>query len=57
MVVTKLSQIDICIFVSPEGAPRKLMTYDKVSANGASSEPQCFKKSDGSQDAHRGSPD
>ena len=30
--------------------------YDKVSANGATSKPRCNKKSDGSQDALRGSP-
>ena len=30
--------------------------YDKVSANGVTSEPQCNKKSDGSQDARRGIP-
>ena len=32
-------------------------SYDKVSANTASSVPECYKKSDGSQDARRGSPD
>ena len=32
-------------------------SYDKVSANTASSVPKCYKKSDGSQDARRGSPD
>ena len=31
--------------------------YDKVSANATSSGSQCYKKSDGSQDARRGSPD
>ena len=31
--------------------------YDKVSANNASSFPQCYEKYDGSQDARRGSPD
>ena len=30
--------------------------YDKVSANGASSEPRCYKKSDGFQDTRRGYP-
>ena len=34
-----------------------LISYDKVSANTASSVPKCYKKSDRSQDAHRGSPD
>ena len=34
-----------------------LVSYDKVSANTASSVPKCYKKSDGSQDARRGSPD
>ena len=29
--------------------------YDKVSANNASSFPQCYEKYDGSQDARRGS--
>ena len=33
-----------------------LTRYDMVSANGASSEPRCYKKSDGSQDARRWSP-
>ena len=32
-------------------------SYDKVSANTASSFPQCFEKYDGSQDKRRGSPD
>ena len=32
-------------------------SYDKVSANTASSVPKCYKKLDGSQDARRGSPD
>ena len=32
-------------------------SYDKVSANTASSVPKCYKKSDGSQDARRGYPD
>ena len=35
----------------------KLLTYDKVSANTASSVPKCYKKTDGSQDACRGSPE
>ena len=34
-----------------------LLWYDMVSANGASSEPQCYKISDRSHDARRGSPD
>ena len=34
-----------------------LISYDKVSANTASSVPKCYNKSDRSQDAHRGSPD
>ena len=32
-------------------------SYDKVSANTASSVPKCYKKSDGSQEARRGSHD
>ena len=51
-----LNGLKLISFVSPEVAPRKPMTYDKDSANGASSEPQCFKKSEGSRDAYRGSP-
>ena len=31
--------------------------WDKVSANAASCEPQCYEESDGSQDARNGSPD
>ena len=34
----------------------RLIFYDKVSAYGASSQPRCYKKSDGSQDARRWSP-
>ena len=34
----------------------KMLALDKVSANTASSVPKCYKKSDGSQDARRGSP-
>ena len=33
------------------------LTLDNVSANIASSLSKCYKKSDGSQDAHSGSPD
>ena len=33
-----------------------IVAHDMVSANGATSEPQYYKKSDGSQDARRGSP-
>ena len=32
-----------------------IVAHDMVSANGATSEPQYYKKSDGSQDARRGS--
>ena len=40
-----------------DGDPPCRKQYDKVSANTASWFPLCYKKSDGSQDAHRGSPD
>ena len=49
----------------PEPSPRtegglvreQMKRYDKVSANTASCEPQCYEKSDWSQDARSRSPD